>query len=145
MGGEREILTECLYSIEHTVRNQTNHYRKWQNMLVTLCPIYMMYSNTAFPFTDEVLLRNYPAESSLYLVRNAGTFWLCPRPNHTIASQLTLAQAWKGDETRDVSLYPSSELFAQEEFAFLGTCSQQRTRPKKRQSDTQCMILGSQL
>ena len=42
-------------------------------------------------------------------------------------------------------VHPSSELFAQEEFAYLGTPSQQRTRPKKRQSDSQCMMLGSQL
>lgn len=43
----------------------------------------------------------------------------------------------KGDKTRGVSLYLSSEFFAREEVAFLETPSRQRTRPEKSQSDTQ--------
>lgn len=43
-------LIEPLYLIDHIVRNQTDHYRKLLNILVTPCYLYVMNSNMTFHF-----------------------------------------------------------------------------------------------
>lgn len=88
-----------------------------------------------------MLLRNHPADSSLYLVKSSGTFWSWPGLSHTVAGRCALAHSCKGDKrcvTASILwvIFPGG--------ICLSTCNQS-TETKVKESDIQCLMLGSQL